>query len=188
MQVMQSPCPLDAQVRTEDLEIFLSDFCLGGIAPYVRWVDDNHALAVFPSAEAAAYLLESPQRTYKARRAVQLALRSCTVLQVPLGLPCSARISHAALDESPRLANPTMLGVHLCCYLTALCRKDIRAMVLAGYEQHHGSLCITVLYLQPSLLSITSCIALATLLPAFAPFTADFVLLCCIAGSPARGR
>lgn len=56
------------QVRTSDLEIFLSDYSMGGIPPFVRWVDDNHALGVFPSADAAQTLLESTQRTYKVGR------------------------------------------------------------------------------------------------------------------------
>jgi hypothetical protein len=49
------------------LETFLLDYLWGKTGANIKWVDDEHALAVFPSAEAAQTLLESAQRDYKVR-------------------------------------------------------------------------------------------------------------------------
>lgn len=58
---------LTRSVSTTHLENFLLDFIWGTTAPNIKWVDDEHALAVFPCAEAAQVLLDAPQRTYKVR-------------------------------------------------------------------------------------------------------------------------
>ncbi|KAI8474910.1 MAG: hypothetical protein J3K34DRAFT_517767 [Monoraphidium minutum] len=58
---------LTRATTTSDLELFLLDFSYGGLAPSVRWVDDAHALAVFPCKEGADGLLEAPQRQFAVR-------------------------------------------------------------------------------------------------------------------------
>lgn len=58
---------LTRAVSTTHLETFLLDYVWGKTAANIKWVDDEHALAVFPSAEAAQALLEAPQRDYKVR-------------------------------------------------------------------------------------------------------------------------
>lgn len=58
---------LTRSVSTAHLETFLLDYIWGKTAANIKWVDDEHALAVFPCAEAAQVLLESPQRDYKVR-------------------------------------------------------------------------------------------------------------------------
>jgi hypothetical protein len=58
---------LTRAVSTTHLETFLLDYVWGTTAANVRWVDDEHALAVFPCAEAAQALLASGQRDYKVR-------------------------------------------------------------------------------------------------------------------------
>jgi hypothetical protein len=58
---------LTRAVSTSHLETFLLDYLWGKTAANIKWVDDEHALAVFPSAEAAQTLLESAQRDYKVR-------------------------------------------------------------------------------------------------------------------------
>lgn len=58
---------LTRAVSTTHLETFLLDYLWGKTAANIKWVDDEHALAVFPCAEAAQALLESAQRDYKVR-------------------------------------------------------------------------------------------------------------------------
>jgi hypothetical protein len=58
---------LTRAVSTSHLETFLLDYLWGKTGANIKWVDDEHALAVFPSAEAAQTLLESAQRDYKVR-------------------------------------------------------------------------------------------------------------------------
>jgi hypothetical protein len=58
---------LTRAVSTTHLETFLLDYLWGKTAANIKWVDDEHALAVFPCAEAAQVLLESAQRDYKVR-------------------------------------------------------------------------------------------------------------------------
>jgi hypothetical protein len=58
---------LTRAVSTTHLETFLLDYVWGKTAANIKWVDDEHALAVFPSADAAQALLEAPQREYKVR-------------------------------------------------------------------------------------------------------------------------
>lgn len=58
---------LNRSVTTTHLESFLLDFLWQGCAANVKWVDDEHALAVFPCAAAAQALLDSGQRSYKVR-------------------------------------------------------------------------------------------------------------------------
>lgn len=58
---------LTRAVSSTHLETFLLDYVWGKTAANIKWVDDEHALAVFPSAEAAQALLEAPQREYKVR-------------------------------------------------------------------------------------------------------------------------
>lgn len=54
-------------MKTGHLEEFLLDFTWGGLAPNVRWVDEEHALAVFPCADAAQVLLASGQERFRVR-------------------------------------------------------------------------------------------------------------------------
>lgn len=58
---------LTRAVSTTHLETFLLGYLWGQTAANIKWVDDEHALAVFPCAEAAQALLEAPQRDYKVR-------------------------------------------------------------------------------------------------------------------------
>jgi hypothetical protein len=58
---------LNRQVKTTQIEQFLADYAWGGVNPNVKWVDDNHALAIFSCKEAAEALLDSGQKTFKAR-------------------------------------------------------------------------------------------------------------------------
>lgn len=60
-------CNLTRSVKTAHLEEFLLDFMWSGTTANVKWVDDEHALAVFPSAEAAQVLLDSGQKEFKVR-------------------------------------------------------------------------------------------------------------------------
>ena len=55
------------QVKTTQLEEFLMEYAWGGVCPTVKWVDDNHALAVFSCREAAEGLLDSNQKSFKVR-------------------------------------------------------------------------------------------------------------------------
>lgn len=50
---------LNRNVTTTHLEQWLQDFHWAGIPPSVRWVDDEHCLVVFPSAEGAQNLLDA---------------------------------------------------------------------------------------------------------------------------------
>jgi len=58
---------LTRQVKTTQIEEFLVEYAWGGVGPTVKWVDDNHALAVFSCREAAEALLDSNQKTFKVR-------------------------------------------------------------------------------------------------------------------------
>lgn len=58
---------LNRGVKTSHLDEFLLDYLWGGTTANIRWVDDEHALAVFPCAEAAQQLLDSVQIRYKVR-------------------------------------------------------------------------------------------------------------------------
>jgi hypothetical protein len=58
---------LTRAVTSTHLEDFALNFLWGGTAPNIKWVDDEHALAVFPCAEAAAVLLGAAQSQYKVR-------------------------------------------------------------------------------------------------------------------------
>lgn len=58
---------LTRATTTSDLEAFLLDYFWDGTAPLIRWVDDAHALAVFPCKAAADVLLEAAQRQYGVR-------------------------------------------------------------------------------------------------------------------------
>jgi hypothetical protein len=58
---------LTRSVKTSHIEEFLLGFMWGGTTANVKWVDDEHALAVFPCAEAAQVLLQSSQKEFKVR-------------------------------------------------------------------------------------------------------------------------
>lgn len=58
---------LTRSVKTSHIEEFLLEFMWGGTTANVKWVDDEHALAVFPCAEAAQVLLDSSQKEFKVR-------------------------------------------------------------------------------------------------------------------------
>jgi hypothetical protein len=58
---------LTRSVKTSHIEEFLLGFMWGGTTANVKWVDDEHALAVFPCAEAAQVLLDSSQKEFKVR-------------------------------------------------------------------------------------------------------------------------
>ncbi len=58
---------LSRAVKSEDVERFLADFAYLGTTPNLRWVDDEHALAVFPNEDAAQLLLDSKQWKYRVR-------------------------------------------------------------------------------------------------------------------------
>jgi hypothetical protein len=58
---------LQRSVKTSHLEEFLAEWAWAGCGPTIRWVDDAHALAVFPCAEAAQALLDSDQERYAVR-------------------------------------------------------------------------------------------------------------------------
>lgn len=78
-------------VKTSHLDEFLLDYLWDSTTANVRWVDDEHALAVFPCAEAAQQLLNSMQVRYKVR---PYNKASGAALQIPveeLAPPRSAR-------------------------------------------------------------------------------------------------
>jgi hypothetical protein len=58
---------LTRSVKTTHIDEFLLEFMWGGTSANVKWVDDEHALAVFPCAEAAQVLLDSSQKEFKVR-------------------------------------------------------------------------------------------------------------------------
>jgi hypothetical protein len=58
---------LQRSVKTSHLEDYLAEWAWAGCGPTIRWVDDAHALAVFPCAEAAQALLDSDQERYAVR-------------------------------------------------------------------------------------------------------------------------
>eukprot|EP00878_Enallax_costatus_P034647 GHUV01038431.1.p1 GENE.GHUV01038431.1~~GHUV01038431.1.p1 ORF type:complete len:198 (+),score=32.84 GHUV01038431.1:838-1431(+) len=58
---------LNRGVKTNHLDDFLLDYMWGDTKANIKWVDDEHALAVFPCAEAAQQLLQSTQTKYKVR-------------------------------------------------------------------------------------------------------------------------
>jgi hypothetical protein len=58
---------LTRSVKTTHIDEFLLEFMWGGTTANVKWVDDEHALAVFPCAEAAQVLLDSSQKEFKVR-------------------------------------------------------------------------------------------------------------------------
>ncbi|GBF89097.1 hypothetical protein Rsub_01814 [Raphidocelis subcapitata] len=58
---------LTRTVTTSALEDYLLDFHWGGLGPTIVWLDDAHALAVFPCADAAAALLAAPRPAFAVR-------------------------------------------------------------------------------------------------------------------------
>jgi hypothetical protein len=63
---------LNSKVATTHLELWLQDFHWAGIPPSIRWVDEEHCLVVFPSAEAAQNLLDAQAGSkFKARAFAQ---------------------------------------------------------------------------------------------------------------------
>lgn len=58
---------LNRAVKTSHLDEFLLDYTWGGTTANIKWVDDEHALAIFPCAEGAQQLLSSSQVRYKVR-------------------------------------------------------------------------------------------------------------------------
>jgi hypothetical protein len=82
---------LTRAVSTTHLETFLLDYVWGTAAANVRWVDDEHALAVFPCAEAAQALLESAQRDYKVRPYHKASRKALHVHPEELTPPRAAR-------------------------------------------------------------------------------------------------
>jgi hypothetical protein len=73
------------------LETFLLDYLWGKTAANIKWVDDEHALAVFPSAEAAQTLLESAQRDYKVRPYTKASRAALHIAPEELTPPRAAR-------------------------------------------------------------------------------------------------
>eukprot|EP00775_Hariotina_reticulata_P010482 gene10482-10641_t len=71
---------LNRSIKTSHLDDFLLDFQWGTTTANLKWVDDEHALAVFPCAEAAQALLESPQKNFMVR---PYSKASSGALQIP---------------------------------------------------------------------------------------------------------
>jgi len=61
---------LSRSIKTSHLDDFLLDFQWGTTGANLKWEDDEHALAVFPCAEAAQALLDSPARGLSVVRAL----------------------------------------------------------------------------------------------------------------------
>jgi hypothetical protein len=72
---------LNRSIKTSHLDDFLLDFQWGPTTANLKWVDDEHALAVFPCAEAAQALLHSPQSTFLVR---PYSKASSGSLQIPV--------------------------------------------------------------------------------------------------------
>eukprot|EP00879_Flechtneria_rotunda_P005435 GHRR01005728.1.p1 GENE.GHRR01005728.1~~GHRR01005728.1.p1 ORF type:complete len:394 (+),score=149.10 GHRR01005728.1:190-1371(+) len=82
---------MNRNIKTGHLEDFLLDFMWGAIAPNLKWVDDEHALAVFPNAEAAQVLLDTPQQQYKVRPYSKASSGALSIPAEDLTPPRSAR-------------------------------------------------------------------------------------------------
>lgn len=63
----------------------------GGTTANVKWVDDEHALAVFPCAEAAQVLLDSSQKQFKVRPYNKASGAALQIAAEELTPPRSAR-------------------------------------------------------------------------------------------------
>lgn len=92
---------LTRSVSTAHLETFLLDYIWGKTAANIKWVDDEHALAVFPCAEAAQVLLESPQRDYKVRPYTKASRAALHISAEGKGLSCCKAACGTSLLSSP---------------------------------------------------------------------------------------
>lgn len=82
---------LTRSVKTSHIEEFLLEFMWGGTTANVKWVDDEHALAVFPCAEAAQVLLDSSQKQFKVRPYNKASGAALQIAAEELTPPRSAR-------------------------------------------------------------------------------------------------
>lgn len=114
---------LNRGVKTSHLDEFLLDYMWGGTTANIKWVDDEHALAVFPCAEAAQQLLDSTQIRYKVRpysKASGGALQISAEGEIHVGLSSSdATGLHACHSTLSVFAVWCFAICILACHLTS---------------------------------------------------------------------